>query len=72
MIEPNVRTRVDLAREPRSLDQQDESVLFVAAVAAALVEHRRISGMADIITEGEGSRANWRMVARLEQLRGRA
>lgn len=72
MIEPDVHIRADFAREPQSLTQQDESVLFVAAVAAALVEHRRISGTVSTLAEGAGSRGNWRMMARLEQLRGRA
>lgn len=72
MREPDVRTRVDLLREPRSPNQQDETVFFVAAVAAALVEHRRVSGQANPLAAAEGSRANWRMIARLERLRGPA
>jgi len=72
MGEPDVRTLVNLLGEPRSLNRQDETVLFVAAVAAALVEHRRISGTASTLGEADSSRANWRMVGRLEQLRGRA
>lgn len=72
MGEPDVRTRAELWREARSLNQQDETVYFVAAVAAALVEHRRVSGHANPLTEAEGSRTNWRMVARMERLRGGA
>lgn len=72
MGEPDLRTQVGLLGEARSLNRQDETVLFVAAVAAALVEHRRISGKAATLAETESSRANWRIVGRLEQLRGRA
>jgi hypothetical protein len=67
---PDIRTRAELWRVPRSVKEQDETVFFVAAVAAALVEHRRVSGQANPLTEAEGSRTNWRMVARLERLRG--
>jgi hypothetical protein len=71
MGKPDVRTRADRLHEPHSPDRPDESVLFVAAVAAALVEHRRISGQADRLDETEGSRANWKIATRLDQLRGR-
>jgi hypothetical protein len=71
MREPDTRRRANLLHEPYSLDRQDETVLFVAAVAAALVEHRRISGNAYTLEDTEGSRENWRIVTRLDQLRGR-
>ena len=72
MVRPEVRIRTETPGEPRPLEGQGEAVLFVAAVAAALVEHRRLSGRAHPLAETESSRANWRMVGRLEQLRGRA
>jgi RNase adaptor protein for sRNA GlmZ degradation len=72
MVGSEVRIRTEAPGEPRPLDGQGEAVLFVAAVAAALVEHRRLSGRAHPLAETESSRANWRMVGRLEQLRGRA
>ena len=72
MGEPDVRTKREALREPGPQRGQDETMLFVAAVAAALVEHRHLSGKANASAETEGSRATWRMVGRLEQLRGRA
>jgi hypothetical protein len=71
MVEAIIRTRAEITREPRSPNPPDETVLFVAALAAALAEHQRHAGEANSLAEPADSRANWKVVARLERLRGR-
>jgi hypothetical protein len=71
MRESGVRTTSGPSIQSGALDRPDEAVLLVAALTAALVEHRHCSNQADTFSETETGRANWRMVTRLEQLRGR-
>jgi hypothetical protein len=47
----------------------EEGRLLAAALAAALVEYRRYVGQRDGHAVGPGSRSNWQIVTRLEQLR---
>jgi hypothetical protein len=67
---------VALMSEPQVMAEErlgmnvSEGPLLAAALAAALVEYRRCLGRRDGQTKDEDGGANWRMVARLEQLRG--
>jgi hypothetical protein len=66
MIEPRVRVEqllgTDVAQGP----------LLAAAMAAVLVDYRRYLRQQNSQPHPDSSRTNWRMVSRLEQLRGQA
>lgn len=72
MVDPSVRMRSGATPQPHASSQHEEAAIFAAALAAALVEHRRASGEWNELAEADASRSNWRLVARLERLRGRA
>jgi hypothetical protein len=69
--------RWDTATELRTMTdglswvEPDEGALLAAALAATLVEYRRYVGQSEGHLGPAGAKANWRMAARLEQLRGR-
>lgn len=70
MIESSVRVKSNRMVEAPSWTAHDEESLLVAALAATLVEYRRHVGQRNASTRSEGAGPNWRMMARLEQLRG--
>jgi hypothetical protein len=62
--------RVDTVTESRTIDKEREGAVLAAALAATLVEYRRHVGRQNVHEAPEHTGANWRMVARIEQLRG--
>jgi hypothetical protein len=57
-----------ITREMPGQDQ-DSALLLAAALAAALVEYGRYTDRRPGQEDGQGTQANWRMMARWEQLR---
>jgi hypothetical protein len=72
MPEPSTLVRLETKTEDRPWCEQGEEALLVAALAATLVEYRRYVGKRNECINLNGAGANWRLVARMEQLRGKA
>ena len=70
MAEPTTRTRLSVSTEERSPTRQGQEALLVAALAATLVEYRRYVGQRSENNDPRRSGPNWRLMARMEQLRG--
>jgi hypothetical protein len=72
MDEVSLRTELSTAAESHPWTEQGEEILLAAALAATLVEYRRYVGERNEHTNPHGATANWRLMTRTEQLRGRA
>lgn len=72
MPEPSTLIRLEKETEARPWSAQGEEALLVAALAATLVEYRRHVNKRNDDIDLNKAGANWRMVARMEQLRGKA
>jgi hypothetical protein len=58
-------------RENPRLVQDGDGPLLAAAIAATLVEYQRYADQRTGHEDPNSTRANWRTVVRMEQLRGR-
>jgi hypothetical protein len=72
MDEVSLRVELNTVSESRPWTDQGEETLLAAALAATLVEYRRYAGERNEHTGPNGANANWRLMARMEQLRGQA
>jgi hypothetical protein len=70
MAEPSTRTKLSVSIEKRSPSGGGEEKLLVAALAAAMVEYRRYVAQRNGKNDPQRAGSNWRMMARVEQLRG--
>lgn len=70
MIESRVRSKPDTVTTSQTRPASDDGALLVAALAATLVEHRRAGRQRNVLERPEHAGPNWRVMARLEQLRG--
>ena len=57
-------------RETLRAAQDGEGPLLAVAIAATLVDYQRYAGQQAMHDDPKGTKANWRTVVRLEQLRG--
>ena len=69
-----VSLRFELSTEAKSDPWTDkgDKILLAAALAATLVEYRRYVGERNEQTGPRSANAKWRLMARMEQLRGQA
>jgi hypothetical protein len=72
MDKASLRVELSTATESHPWTDQGEDLLLAAALAATLVEYRRCVGERNEHTSPDGANANWRLMARMEQLRGQA
>lgn len=69
MLETNLMFLPRTAVEEPAGEGMSEESLLVAVLAAALVEYRRYARQRNSQRRLDGANANWRVMARLEQLR---
>jgi hydroxypyruvate isomerase len=72
MGEPSTTAQPIMVLEKLTRTDADEATLLVAALSATLVEYHRSVGQRNNYADAAGAGRNWRMLARLEQLRGQA
>lgn len=70
MAEPSTTTKLSVSIEERSPTGRGEERLLVAALAATMVEYRRYVGQRNGKSDPQRAGPNWRMMTRVEQLRG--
>lgn len=68
MAELGARSKLKSSAREGSQDHLEEGSMLAAALAAALVEYRRHTKRRNGHTGSIGEGANWRVMARMEQL----
>ena len=72
MEEVGLRAELSTAAKSHPWTEQGEEILLAAALAATLVEYRCYVGERNEHTSPHSANATWRLMARMERLRGLA
>lgn len=72
MEEVGLRAEPITAAESHPWTEHREEILLAAALAATLVEYRHYVGERNDHASPHSANAKWRLMARIEQLRGQA